>query len=225
MDLPCQVPIMTLPDATLFPGSLLPLHIFEPRYRRMLKDALETSRVFAIAMRKPGSKQEIPLQVAGLGMIRVAIKRPDGTSHVILQGLSRVALMGAVRRRPYRIESAMPLLAKRETFPDAPSLTRQLRNLVTTRLEQDEPMTKYELLKQLPPEAVPHFDEMAATSLKHFVELLSEVKDPGQVADLVGCTLLRKANERQIILETVEIEPRLRLVIRFLKEEIHRKGF
>ena len=86
-------------------------------------------------------------------------------------------------------------------------------------------MTKYELLKQLPPESVPHFDAMAATSLKHFVELLSEVKDPGQVADLVGCTLLRKASERQIILETVEIEPRLRLVIQFLKEEIHSIGF
>jgi Lon protease-like protein len=225
MDLPCQVPIMTLPDATLFPGSLLPLHIFEPRYRRMLKDALETSRVFAIAMRKPGCKQEIPLQVAGLGMIRVALNRPDGTSNVVLQGLSRVALMGAVRHRPYRIESAMPLLAKRDTFPEASSLTRQLRDLVSTRLEQEEPMTKHELLKQLPPEAIPQFDAMATASLKHFVDLLKEVKDPGQVADLVGCTLLRKPGDRQIILETVEVEPRLRMVIRFLKEEIHRAGF
>lgn len=214
---------MTLPDATLFPGSLLPLHIFEPRYRRMLKDALETSRVFAIAMRKPGSKTEIPLQVAGLGMIRVAVKRPDGTSHIILQGLSRVALMGAVSRRPYRIETAMPLVSRLDTFPEASALTRQLRGLVQTRLEQDEPMTKYELLKQLPPEYLPHFDEMAASSLQHFVNLLNDVKDPGQVADLVGCTLLRKAAQRQIILETVEVEPRLRQVIRFLKDEIRRK--
>lgn len=225
MDLPCQVPIMTLPDATLFPGSLLPLHIFEPRYRRMLKDALETSRVFAIAMRKPGSKREIPLQVAGLGMIRVAVNQPDGTTNVVLQGLSRVALMGAVRHRPYRVESAVPLVAKRDTFPDAPTLTRQLRDLVVTRLEQEKPMTKKELLQQLSPDAIPQFETIATASLQHFVDILKEVKDPGQAADLVGCTLLRKPDERQIVLETVEVEPRLRMVIRFLKEEIHRAGF
>ena len=67
MELPLEVPVMTLPSATLFPQALLPLYIFEPRYRRMLKDALDSNRMFSVAMQKPGRTREIPCPVAGLG--------------------------------------------------------------------------------------------------------------------------------------------------------------
>ena len=50
MDLPDEVSIMTLPNAILFPQALLPLYIFEPRYRAMLKDSLENQRMFAVAL-------------------------------------------------------------------------------------------------------------------------------------------------------------------------------
>ena len=66
MKLPCEVPVMTLPDATLFPQALLPLHIFEPRYRRMLADVLESDRMFSVAMQKPDCRRETPSPVAGL---------------------------------------------------------------------------------------------------------------------------------------------------------------
>jgi len=46
---------MTLPNATLFPQAMMRLHIFEPRYRRMLEEVLHSRRMFIIAMRKPGS--------------------------------------------------------------------------------------------------------------------------------------------------------------------------
>ena len=85
---------MTLPNATLFPQALLPLYIFEPRYRQMLADALHSHRMFSVAMQKPGSKRESPLTVAGLGLIRVSVGHRDGTSHLILQGLARVELEG-----------------------------------------------------------------------------------------------------------------------------------
>jgi len=60
MQLPDAVPVMTLPSATLFPQALLPLYIFEPRYRRMLVDALNTDRMFSVAMQKPGRTRETP---------------------------------------------------------------------------------------------------------------------------------------------------------------------
>ena len=97
MKLPSEVAVMTLPEATLFPQALLPLYIFEPRYRQMLADALHSNRMFSVAMQRPGSTREAPSPVAGLGLIRVSVGHRDGTSHLILQGIARVELEQAVR--------------------------------------------------------------------------------------------------------------------------------
>ena len=66
MQLPSEVSVMTLPNAILFPQALLPLYIFEPQYRRMLSDALDTHRMFSVAMRKPG-RRDTPHTVAERG--------------------------------------------------------------------------------------------------------------------------------------------------------------
>src|SRR5689334_6605850 len=92
MKVPRETPVMTLPNVTLFPEALLPLYIFEPRYRQMLTDMLHSNRMFAVAMQKPGNSRETPLPVAGLGLVRVSVRHNDGTSHLILQGIARVEL-------------------------------------------------------------------------------------------------------------------------------------
>src|SRR5919198_1512193 len=102
---------MTLPSATLFPQALLPLYIFEPRYRQMLADSLKTNRMFSVAMQKPGKNRESPCPVAGLGLIRVSVGHADGTSHLILQGLTRVELHKTVQYKPYRMHRISPLQA------------------------------------------------------------------------------------------------------------------
>src|SRR5579859_4425383 len=109
MKLPSEVPVMTLPNATLFPQALLPLYIFEPRYRKMLADSLSHERMFSVAMQKPGRKRETPSVVAGLGLIRVSVGHQDGTSHLILQGITRVELAETVSYKPYRIQRIRPL--------------------------------------------------------------------------------------------------------------------
>src|SRR5438094_7010303 len=101
MKIPREIPVMTLPKATLFPQALLPLYIFEPRYRQMLADALHSNRMFSVAMQRPGSSRETPSSVAGLGLIRVSVGHRDGTSHLILQGLARGELEDPVRYKPY----------------------------------------------------------------------------------------------------------------------------
>ena len=62
---------MTLPNATLFPQALLPLYIFEPRYRQMLADVLHTNRMFAVALQKPGRLREVPEE--SLGVLTAAL--------------------------------------------------------------------------------------------------------------------------------------------------------
>jgi Lon protease-like protein len=223
MQLPREVPVMTLPNAILFPGALLPLYIFEPRYRRMLADALHSHRLFAIAMQKPGRTREIPSAVAGLGLIRVAVTKQDATSYLIVQGLMRIELEEVVRRRPYRVQRVRPLQTPADGNAPLTALTDQLRALVAERLEQGIAAIPLELKDAVPVEDTSQLDSLAAFSLQHFLKYLAKLEDPGQVADLVSCTLLPKAEDRQSVLETVDLERRLHQVIQLLIAEIHRK--
>src|SRR5438105_11269719 len=135
MELPNEVPVMTLPSATLFPQALLPLYIFEPRYRQMLADTLKSERMFSIAMQKPGRTRESPCQVAGLGLIRVSVDHQDGTSHLILQGLTRVELRQTVQYKPYRVQRILPLQAAPNDSVMIDALLAKVHELVQQRLE------------------------------------------------------------------------------------------
>ena len=223
MKLPSEVPVMTLPNAILFPGAMLPLYIYEPRYRRMLSDALDTHRLFAVAMQKPGCKREIPSLIAGLGLIRVAVTRPDATSYLILQGLSRVVLEDAVRRRPYRVHRMHPMENQEDSLTSLKALTRRLRSLVARRIEQG--LSLPEPIKPMVSDLdSDQWNSMTAQSLQHFIQYLDQLEDAGQIADLVTCTLLPNPQQRQTVLETIKVEPRLRQVIDFLKAEIQQKS-
>jgi len=219
MKLPREVPVMTLPNATLFPQALLPLYIFEPRYRQMLAQALHTNRMFSVAMQKPGSTREAPLPVAGLGLIRVSVGHRDGTSHLILQGLARVELEGAVRYKPYRVERVRPL----ETPPcdnvTVDALVAKVRELLAERLDLGLPFPFP--LGSLGKSKNGHAP--FAPPAKEVMQYLESVADPEHAVDLVSCAVLPGAVERQAILETVNLEGRLRRLIHFLLDEIRAK--
>lgn len=222
MQLPSDVPVMTLPNATLFPGALLPLYIFEPRYRQMLDRALNTHRMLAVAMKKPGRTRETPCAMAGLGLIRVAVTQKDGTSYLILQGLVRARLDRVVSYRPFRIHRYRPLLDTPASGPGIKALTRRVQDLARKRLSHRIIQTETTPLPEISLQEQNGLESLAAFSLEHFLKYLTQLKDPGQVADLVSCTMLSEAAERQTVLETVDPEARLRHVIRFLLAEIRR---
>lgn len=196
---------MVLPNVTLFPQALLPLHIFEPRYRQMLQEVLHSHRLFIVAMRKPGSSRETPFNVAGLGLVRVCVANADGTSHLILQGISRVALTKTIRRQPYRVCRLQALETPPRDSVTIDALMAKVRDLVTERIEQELPAVR---------------GESKMVSVKEIVSCLEKLQDPDRIADLVSWSLLRGAVERQTILETVEVEPRLKHLIHFLMAEI-----
>jgi Lon protease-like protein len=219
MDFPETVPVMILPNATLFPQAMLPLRIFEPRYRRMLADALKTHRMFAIALRRPGRKFETPSEVAGLGLIRACVRHKNGTSHLILEGLARVKLGKAGRYRPYRVHRIEPMgtILSEGVMVDA--LTTKVRELVRERVELGREHTKH-----LPPDAMTPADKARALEwLEKFSRDVASVNAPDQLADLVSCAFLTNALARQAILEAVELGPRLKRLIHFLLIEIDRQ--
>jgi ATP-dependent Lon protease len=219
MKIPHEVPVMTLPNATLFPQALLPLYIFEPRYRQMLTDALHSNRMFSVAMQRPGNTRETPAPVAGLGLIRVSVGHRDGTSHLILQGLARVELKEAVRYKPYRVQRIQPL----ETPPcdnvKVDALLAKVRELLEEWIDLGLPLP--------PPVVTPEKSACnpapPSFSPKEILSYVDSISDPEQAADLVSCAVLPGAAERQTILETVDVESRLRRLIHFLLAEIRTK--
>ena len=133
--LPAELPVMVLPDCHLFPGCLLPLYIFEARYRKMLADTLKTERMFSVALQKPGRSRETPCLVAGLGLIRVSVDHEDGTSHLILQGITRVELRETVQYKPYRIHNIRPLQPETTDSVVIDALLAKVHELVRNRIE------------------------------------------------------------------------------------------
>lgn len=221
MEIPNEVPVMTLPSATLFPQALLPLYIFEPRYRQMLADMLRHDRMFTVAMQKPGTSRESPCAVAGLGLIRVSVGHDDGTSHLILQGLARVELLNTVKTRPYRVAHIRPLEAATTDSVEIDALLAKVHELVEERLELGPFPFPFSTFKN--PQAAKKKGAKPTTfSPKEILDYLDGLPDADQVADLVSCALLPGAVERQTILETVAIEQRLKHLIHFLMEEIRR---
>src|SRR5881275_2118548 len=103
--LPKQLPVMPLPDAVLFPHALLPLYIFEPRYRNMLEHALYQHRMFCVTLIKPSCAEwhapEDFFHLATVGLIRACVGRGNGTSNLILLAVQRVRFASFQQETPF----------------------------------------------------------------------------------------------------------------------------
>ena len=194
MNLPEQVGVMVLPQTVFFPHHLLPLHIFEPRYQIMLRQALEGSRMFAVASElHPVAK---PPQVAGLGLIRSCVQQPDGTSNLVLQGLTRVRLQHFLHTTPFLIASPEPVEDPEPTTPASLVTREALVAKILEKVEQiDNPMG-------------PPLDD-----LKKFIRHL---EDQHAFVDLIAGCFVRDPKTRQSLLQTAPITDRLRLLLQIL---------
>jgi Lon protease-like protein len=116
--LPPTIPIFPLPNVVLFPQVFLPLHIFEPRYREMIADALAGDRIIGIVLLRPGWEGNyegrpavFPIGCAGL--ITHAERLNDGRYNIVLRGLEKFRVVGEDESRSYR-------QAQVETVADVP---------------------------------------------------------------------------------------------------------
>jgi len=108
------VPVFPLPGAFLFPGQLMPLHIFEPRYRAMIEDSLDRSGRLVIGTVVEAHRAELPLRppihpIAGVGEIARHEKLADGRFLVWLVGLGRVRIEETETEHAYRLVRVQPL--------------------------------------------------------------------------------------------------------------------
>jgi Lon protease-like protein len=101
-------PVFPLPNVVLFPQALLPLHIFEPRYRTMIADVLEGGKTLCVALLKPGWEKEYygspeVYSVGCTGRVVQHERLPDGRYNITLHGQEKVILEGFERQEPYRV--------------------------------------------------------------------------------------------------------------------------
>jgi Lon protease-like protein len=197
--LPKELPVMPLPGALLFPHALLPLHIFEPRYREMLERALREQRMFSVALLKPQRTDwRSPadfFQVAGVGLIRACVGRGDGTSDLILQGLQRVRFTGFAQEFPFPIAEVEPLESESAESVEADALGAKVVELYS----------KLKTAGRQLPEKVDKY--------------LSGLDDMEMLADLMAATFITDPERKQQLLEELSLTQRLRLVIQYLREE------
>ena len=197
--LPKQLPVMPLPGAVLFPHALLPLYIFEPRYRQMLDHALRHHRMFCITLIKPSCPEwhapEDFFHLATVGLIRACVDKGDGTSNLILQGLRRVRFNGFEQTAPFPIARIEPLESESSNSVETDALGAKVIELYS-RLKGAG--------RQLP---------------EKVDEYLSQLSDMEMLADLMAATFINDPWRRQQLLEELSLNRRLRLVIQYLRDE------
>jgi Lon protease-like protein len=131
--LPPTIPIFPLPNVVLFPNVFLPLHIFEPRYRAMVADALAGDRIIGMSLLQPGFEADYDgrpavYAVGCAGVITHAERLNDGRYNIILRGIEKYSVQGEDERRSYRLAHVAPLP---ESLSEAErtELTRQRHRL------------------------------------------------------------------------------------------------
>jgi uncharacterized protein len=187
---PLTLPIFPLPDVTFFPHTMLPLHVFEARYRAMITDALARDRKIAVVRLKPGFEASYAgkppvFPVAGAGEIVSWERLATGRYNILVKGEWRVRIE---RELPtdtlYRIVTAQPLDDVEPTGDVSPALAR-IRDLCGRLLQAlDRPS-----------------DLLDAA--------LAADQRPGVIADRIAAAVVPDPDLRQELLETREVTRRL----------------
>ena len=210
---PESLGVFTLPNVVLFPHAHLPLHVFEDRYRLLLRDALEGPRMMVMAVKCTAREDEI-CPIACAASIVEHQPLPDGRSDVILRGERVVRLGRSVAESPYRISRVHPL-PREGSFAEEPGARERLQEL-TELFEQVCPGALESLRTRL------HFDPDDDGGL----ELLHT--SPGGSASARRCARSRRrgraAAARSTAMPTSRPNPRIRTSDRSVPRGRRRRG-
>jgi Lon protease-like protein len=143
--IPTRIPVFALPNVVLFPRTYLPLHIFEPRYRQMVDDAVMGGQCIGVALLKEGWESEYygnpPVFATGCAGRLVSVQPlADGRSNILLQGLERFDISEEFYDKPYRQASITLRAREAETSLD-PAVRQRLVSALESYLKtrQDAP--------------------------------------------------------------------------------------
>lgn len=197
--LPDVLPVLPLRETVTFPDTLTPLAIGQDRSVELVNDVLAGNRMIAMVASKdpenenPGPDQLYKVGVAGT--IARMMKMPDGTLRVLVQGSQRIKIEEFVRTTPY-------LVARIEELPDLIEQSTELEALVRSVQASFNQIV----------ENVPYLPE-------ELMVAVANVDDPSALVHVIAGSLRLKTEEKQELLEEVDVSKRLRLLAKLLARE------
>jgi Lon protease-like protein len=170
--LPSTIPLFPLPNVVLFPNVFLPLHIFEPRYRQMVSDALSGERMIGMILLQPGHEEHYEgtpavYDIGCAGLITHVERLSDGRFNIVLRGLERFRIVSEESPSPtilYRRAQIAPLLEP--TSPDRAELLKAERQRLESLLS---PLFSGTLAARALPQQMP--DDELINALAQYLEL------------------------------------------------------
>ncbi len=186
--------IFPLPASALFPGGLLPLHVFEPRYRDLVRDALVGSKILAVARLKPGFESDYQgrppvFDVCGAGRILEHVEHEDGRYDILMQGIARVRILSELpAATSYRV-------VRGEVVADLP-VDMALGSAFTVQI--------HSLWRALAPRLPENMRDLSAVT--------HGTADAGAYADRLAAVLVDDGDLRQVLLSEPDPCERLRLI-------------
>jgi Lon protease-like protein len=199
--IPENLPIFPLPNVVLFPNMFLPLHIFEPRYKKLVRDCLAGNKLLGIILLRRGWENEegdpTPYEIGGMGQITKVVKLPNGNMNILVQGLLKVKTLEYLEvDEPYRIAKIEGINDQFDPSEALTALTQQL-----TRMYRNAISFRYRKAKDL-------------------IAPLNLLASPQDIAYFIVSNLQLDAHEKQLILETVSGQEQIRKLIRFLMRDL-----
>ena len=198
-ELPATLPVLPLKETVVFPESMTPLAIGQERSIQLIDDVVGGDRLLALVTVR-NDEAEVPgwddlYEVGTAAVVHKMIRVPDGTLRVLVQGLRRVRLERRVLEEPYLVGEFVEVPDLLEETKEVEALTRNVQSLFGQIIA---------LAPYLPEEL-----QIAAANLD----------DPSALCHLVAATLRLKTEEKQKLLELVDVEARLREVLLILNRE------
>jgi Lon protease-like protein len=192
--------LFPLPNAVLFPHLVMPLHIFEPRYRKMTSDALAGDRFIAMVLLQPGWESEYDARppihsVACLGRIQAEQRLPDGRFNIQLRGLTRIRILKEVEKATiYRCANV-------EILQEEP-VTPQLDKILRTKLL----------------DAVPTWSQNQGPAAEVFPKVIQSNLPLGIICDVLAFSLPLSVEFKQELLEELKADSRVQHLLDYMEK-------
>ena len=198
--LPEALPVLPLRDTVAFPETLAPLAVGQERSIHLVDDVLGANRMLAMVTAKdPENEVPGPADLHGVGVVGAVarmMKVPDGSLRILVQGMQRVKLGAYVAEQPY-------MVARISEMPDVVEPSAELE-----ALSRNVQRTFMEIVEQIP--YLPEELQMA----------VANIDDPSTLSYLIAGALRIGTEEKQKLLEQVDVAKRLRHLSRILAREL-----
>lgn len=193
-----EVCVFPLPNVVLFPGTVLPLHIFEDRYKLMTDELLRRKLPLAMSFSKPSPDGEMSLSaICGAGKVNLMESFPDGRKNIFVEGMKRLRIVKYIQKIPY-------ITAMAEAIPDVPFIS-----------EFEEKNCHRALLT-----LVRRWIFLSPQLNDAYLQYVDFFPRPHFLADFIAFYFLPSTDEKQKFLEMTNQKERVEKVMAFIDKNI-----